>query len=145
MKPRELLVAYGVALVIFLVLDAIWLTSMLERLYRPALGHLLAPQVSLPPAILFYLLYVAGIVGFAVAPALEAHGARIALLHGAALGLLAYATYDLTNQATLPGWPWAVTLADLAWGTVATGLAGWATAKVMLALRRRQPDGASGA
>lgn len=138
MKRRELLAAYGLTLVIFLVLDAIWLSSMLERLYRPALGHLLAPQVSLPPAVLFYLLYVAGIVGFAVAPALEGNGARIALLHGAALGLLCYATYDLTSQATLPGWPWSVTLADLAWGTVATGLAAWGSATAMLALRRRR-------
>ena len=137
MKPRELLTAYVLALVLFLVFDAVWLSTMLERLYRPALGHLLAPQVAWPAAALFYLLYAGGIVGFAVAPALEVNGARIALLHGAALGLLAYATYDLSNQATLPGWPWAVTLADMAWGTVATGLAGWATATLMLALRRR--------
>jgi len=137
MKARELLTAYVLALVLFLVLDAVWLSSMLERLYRPALGHLLAPQVAWPAAALFYLLYAGGIVGFAVAPALEVNGARIALLHGSALGLLAYATYDLSNQATLPGWPWAVTLADMAWGTVATGLAGWGTATLMLALRRR--------
>jgi uncharacterized membrane protein len=143
MKPRELLTAYVLALALFLVLDAVWLSSMLERLYRPALGHLLAPQVAWPAAALFYLLYAAGIVGFAVVPALEVNGPRIALLHGAALGLLAYATYDLSNQATLPGWPWAVTLADLAWGTVATGLAGWGSATLMLALRRRRADAAS--
>jgi uncharacterized membrane protein len=143
MKPREFLTAYVLALVLFLVLDAVWLSSMLERLYRPALGHLLAPQVAWPAAALFYLLYAAGIVGFAVVPALEANGPRIALLHGAALGLLAYATYDLSNQATLPGWPWAVTLADLAWGTFATGLAGWGSATLMLALRRRRADAAS--
>jgi uncharacterized membrane protein len=145
MKARELPVAWGLVLVIFLVLDAVWLSSMLERLYRPALGHLLAPQVSLLPAVLFYLLYGAGIVGFAVAPAVEANRARIALARGAALGLLAYATYDLTNQATLPGWPWAVTLADLAWGTTVTALAGWGAATLMLALRRRRTAGTSGA
>lgn len=138
MKPRELLTAYVAALMLFLALDALWLSSMLERLYRPALAHLLAPQVAWQPAALFYLLYAAGIVGFAIAPALAVQRAAAAFARGAALGLLAYATYDLSNQATLPGWPWRVTLADLAWGTVATGTAAWGSAALLLALRRRR-------
>lgn len=132
MKPRDIASAYCLAAAFFLVLDAIWLTTMADRLYRPALGHLLAPQFALAPAAVFYLLYVAGMAGSAIAPALAAGTAGVALRRGAALGLLAYATYDLTNQATLRDWPWTVTLADLAWGTCATGLAAWAAAAVLL-------------
>ena len=129
MKPRQFIVAWLLTLVLFLALDAAWLSFMLERLYRPALGHLLARDVDWRPAALFYLLYTAGITGFAIAPAQRA---RAAGTRGAALGLLAYATYDLSNQATLPGWPWHVTLADLAWGTVATGIAAHVTSTLLL-------------
>ncbi|MEJ5989758.1 DUF2177 family protein [Ramlibacter sp. PS3R-8] len=124
--------AYAVTALAFLGLDAVWLTSMADRLYRPALGSLMADKFALGPAAAFYFVYVAGIVGFAVAPAVASGSATGALLRGLALGFVAYATYDLTNQATLRGWPWSVTLADLAWGTVATGLAAWAAAAVVL-------------
>lgn len=128
MVLRTCLVAYAGAAAVFLALDAAWLTAMGDRLYRPALGHLMAPGVDWVAAAAFYLLYLAGVVLFAVLPALAAGGPRTALWRGAALGLLCYATYDLTNQATLRGWPWHVTLADLAWGAVATGLSSWAAA-----------------
>ena len=137
MKRHQLPAAYGIAALAFVLLDATWLGVMTQRLYRPALAHLMAPDVAWAPAALFYVLYVGAIVGFAVAPALAAGRARGALVRGAALGLVAYASYDLSNQATLRGWPWAVTLADLAWGTVATGLASWITAAVLLRRRRR--------
>ena len=104
----------------FLALDAVWLSTMADRLYRPALGALMRPDFSVLPAAAFYLLYVTAIVVFAVAPAAKAGGA---LWRGAFFGLVAYATYDLTNQATLAGWPWHVTLIDLAWGTFATATA----------------------
>lgn len=132
MKPKRLAAAYGLTALVFLALDAAWLTTMADRLYRPALGHLLAPQFAPVPAVLFYALYVAGIVGFAIVPALAAGRARIAVARGAAFGLLAYATYDLTNQATLRDWPWAVTLADLAWGTFVTATAAGVTARLLL-------------
>jgi uncharacterized membrane protein len=131
----QTLAAYGVAALVFLGLDAIWLSTMAARLYRPAIGHLLAPDFALAPAALFYLLYVAGIVAFAVAPALASGRALEALARGAALGLLAYATYDLTNQATLRAWPWHLTLADMAWGTFVTGAAAWAAAATVLRWR----------
>ena len=134
MKSREFVVAWLLTLMLFLALDAAWLSLMLERLYRPALGHLLARAVDWRPAALFYLLYTAGITAFAIAPAQRA---RSAALRGAALGLLAYATYDLSNQATLPGWPWHVTLADLAWGAIATGIAAHVTTTLLLAHRER--------
>jgi uncharacterized membrane protein len=135
MTLLQTLAAYGVAALVFLGLDALWLSTMAGRLYRPAIGHLMAPDFALAPAALFYLLYVAGIVGFAVAPALASGRALEALARGAALGLLAYATYDLTNQATLRAWPWHLTLADMAWGTFVTGAAAWAAAATVLRWR----------
>jgi uncharacterized membrane protein len=87
------------------------------------LGDLLLDGFKPFPAIAFYILYVAGILIFAVAPALASGRWTTALARGAMLGLLAYATYDLTNQATLRGWSSVVTIADLCWGTVLTGTA----------------------
>ncbi|MEP7056268.1 MAG: DUF2177 family protein [Caldimonas sp.] len=123
--PKEssglsLVAAYAVTAVVFLALDATWLSLTAERLYRPALGHLMQAGFDLFPALAFYLVYFAGIVVFAVAPA--AGRWRAAFGHGALLGLVAYSTYDLTNQATLRGWPWHVTAADLCWGTAVTAL-----------------------
>lgn len=115
-------IAYPLTAAVFLALDVVWLSTMADRLYRPAIGHLMSDRFVMGPAVLFYLLYVAGVVFFAVGPALSARRpALMALGLGALLGLLCYATYDLTNQATLKGWPWHVTLADLAWGAFVTG------------------------
>lgn len=126
-------IAYVAVALVFMVLDGAWLSLMASRLYRPAIGHLMADGFSVLPAVLFYLLYIAGIVHFAVAPALEARKPGLtALGHGALLGLLAYATYDLTNQATLRDWPWRVTLADLAWGATVTGAAAAAGTAITL-------------
>lgn len=121
---RTLLVAYFVAMGSFLALDACWLTFMGPRLYRPQLGGLMASAVDWTAAVLFYVLYMAGILLFAVVPALESGRPAGAVARGAVFGLIAYATYDLTNQATLLGWPWSVTAADLVWGTFASGIAG---------------------
>jgi len=129
--------AYLAAALVFLGLDAVWLSTMADRLYRPAIGHLMAERFALGPAALFYLLYVAGILWFAVAPAVASRRPLAALGAGALLGLLAYATYDLTNQATLKGWPWHVTLADMAWGAFVTGAAAWAACHAVLWLQDR--------
>jgi uncharacterized membrane protein len=117
---KRFLLAWGATALPFLALDAAWLSTMAQRLYRPALGPLMRPDFDLPAAGGFYLLYITGIVVFAVRPALRARGA---LWRGGFFGLVAYATYDLTNQATLAGWPWHITLVDLAWGTFATATA----------------------
>lgn len=117
---KTVLVAYFATALAFLAIDAIWLSTMADTLYRPLLGEKLLPQFSLAPAVLFYLVYVAGIVFFAVMPALQQGGLGKAALNGAILGLVAYATYDLTNQATLKDWPLAVTLADIPWGAFVT-------------------------
>lgn len=130
MKWQPYARAYAAAALVFLALDALWLGLMADRLYRPAIGHLMLPRFALAPAIAFYAIYIAGIVVFAVAPALPRRAWPAALGRGALLGLLAYATYDLTNQATLQGWPWRLTLADLAWGTTATGIAAAAACRL---------------
>jgi uncharacterized membrane protein len=122
MTLKTFAIAYAAAAVIFLALDAIWLTTMADRLYRPALGDLLRERFALGPAALFYVIYLIGVVVFAVMPALQQRSGSTALGLGALLGLVAYATYDLTNQATLKGWPWQVTLADLCWGTAVTAV-----------------------
>ena len=106
-----------------LVFDGLWLGFAAKKLYRPQLGNLLLEGYRLAPAAIFYLLYVAGIVVLAVAPGLSAERWSISLSRGLALGLVAYATYDLTNQATLRHWPTLVTVIDMSWGTFLTGAA----------------------
>ena len=102
------------------VLDFAWLRTMVPIVYRPQLGALLADKPVLWAAAAFYLLYPLGIVLFAVTPGLRANSLSIALSLGAALGLLAYMTYDLTNMATLRGWSVTVTAIDMLWGAVLT-------------------------
>lgn len=123
MTAKQFAIACIATTVVFLGLDALWLTAMTDALYRPALGHLMGERVAPGPAIAFYAIYIVGIVGLAVAPTLRQRDWRSALGKGALLGLVAYATYDLTNQATLKGWPWHVTLLDLCWGMFATAVA----------------------
>ncbi|MCA3709680.1 MAG: DUF2177 family protein [Phenylobacterium sp.] len=124
----------------FGILDALWLTQMFERLYKPALGPLLAPGLRLDAAFAFYLMYVTGLVLLAVRPTVLAGGGpKAAALRGASLGAFAYATYDLTNQATLAVWPVHVSVIDIAWGTFASATASAAGA---LAWSRTAPRGA---
>lgn len=128
---------YALTALVFLALDAVWLSSMHTALYQPAIGHLLSGTVDWTAAGLFYALYITGLLVFAVAPALSSGRWGIALGRGALFGLLAYATYDLTNQATLRDWPWRVTLADLAWGAFVSGTASGLAARLTLATCRR--------
>jgi len=124
MTPRRrVLLAYPVTAAIFLAMDAAWLSNAADRLYRPFVGQLMAAQFAVAPAVIFYAIYFVGVVFFAVAPSLPGRRWRAALGRGALLGLVAYGTYDLTNQATLSGWAWQVTVADLCWGSFATGVA----------------------
>ena len=120
------LVAYLAALVVFGVIDAVWLTTMGNLIYRPLLGELLAPTVRIAPAIAFYLLYPVGITVFAALPAIRSGSLSTALILGLLFGAIAYGTYDLTNQATLRVWPLQITLIDIAYGAVASGLAAMA-------------------
>lgn len=120
---RIWVIAYATTLVTAIAIDFVWLSQMADRLYRPVMGNMLLDQFRLQPAIAFYLMYACGLVFFAVRPALASRKWSTAFAHGAALGLVAYGTYDLTNQATLKNWSTLLTLADLAWGAVLSGVA----------------------
>ncbi len=113
---------YLVAAGLFVAFDAVWLTTMVKRFYRPQMGKLLAANTDYLAAGAFYSLYIFGIIVFVVTPALARDSLSFAMSRGALLGLLMYATYDLTNQATLKGWPMSVTVVDMLWGTFVTGL-----------------------
>jgi uncharacterized membrane protein len=109
---------YGVALMAFLAIDALWLGLVARTFYQEQIGFLLAPQTNWLAAIAFYLLFIVGLVVFVIAPGLAARSLKATLLRAALFGLITYATYDLTNLATLKGWPVLLTVVDLAWGTV---------------------------
>ena len=130
------LVAYLVTGGIFLALDAAWLTLMSGRLYRPALGSLMRDDIALAPAIVFYLVYVSVLTVLVVAPAAAAGKGSRALFHGALIGLAAYATYNLTNAATLKGWPNLITFVDWTWGTFVSGATAWLAVVCLNAIRR---------
>lgn len=118
----DLLKLYIPVVVIIAALDLVWLGVVMKDFYRANLGHLMGDGVVWWAAIIFYLVYAAGIVFFAILPGMGHGWMRVALL-GVLLGLFAYATYDLTNQATLKNWPVAVTLVDIVWGGIITGVA----------------------
>lgn len=112
---------YLISFTVFFVLDLLWLGVIAKDLYKDQIGFLLSPAVRWAPAILFYCLYMAGLVFFAISPALkEAHWVS-SLLYGGFFGLICYATYDLTNLATLKGWPMKIVVFDLLWGTFISG------------------------
>jgi len=102
----------------FLAIDLVWLGLVARTFYRKYLGFLMAPSPNWLAAILFYLLFIVGILVFAVLPGLETNSLKNTILRAALFGLVAYATYDLTNLATLKDWPLTVTVVDLIWGTV---------------------------
>ena len=118
-----LVAGYLVTLVAFVAADMVWLRIMVERVYRPAIGDILSTSVNLPAAILFYLIFPVGLTIFAVLPAVQNQSAGNAAVLGSLFGLFAYATYDLTNQATLRNWPTRLTVIDLAWGSTLAAFA----------------------
>lgn len=123
--------AYIASAVTFLALDALWLGVVAQKMYQREFGPLLLEKPNMAAAAIFYALYIFGVVFFAVKPALEAGSWTRALLYGAIFGLIAYATYDLTNLATLKGFPLKVVVPDLAWGafvSAAAALVGYAAA-----------------
>ncbi len=118
MSAGKLLAVYAICTAVFFALDFAWLSWATGRLYRPYLGDLLAEQPRLAIAAAFYLAYVVGIVALAVLPGLRDEALGAAVWRGALFGFLAYATYDLTNLATIRGWAWQVSVADMVWGAV---------------------------
>lgn len=125
------IIAYITAALAFGALDAGWLRWAADNLYRPVIGSIMAEEFRMGAAAAFYVIYIAGMVWFAVKPAVESGHVATALLNGALLGAVCYATFDLTSQAVMKVWAAHVSLADIAWGTFATavaaGVASWVT------------------
>ncbi len=124
----RIIIAYFATAIIFLTLDFTWLTQVGPLLYNPVLKDILAPEPRMGAAVAFYIIYIAGLLYFAVLPALAKGAWKDAALKGGLFGFCAYATFDLTNQAMLIVWSSKITLADMAWGTFvsAVGSAGGA-------------------
>jgi len=121
MSLKQTILSYMIALVVFFAIDMVWLGLVAKGFYRRHLGAMLSPKVNWPAAILFYLLFIAGLVVFVIKPVLLKGGTLEAAVLGAFLGLICYATYDLTNLATLKNWPLVVTVVDLVWGSALGG------------------------
>jgi uncharacterized membrane protein len=113
---------YFIALPVFFIIDMFWLGLVAKNFYAKHIGFLMKPDINWIAAVIFYLLFIAGLVLFVIAPALEKHQWINAVLFGALFGLITYATYDLTNLATLKDWPVLVTVVDLLWGATLAAL-----------------------
>jgi len=109
---------YAIALPVFFAIDMIWLGFVAKNFYRAQIGALMNPNVNWVAAIIFYLIFIAGLVVFIISPAMEKNSWTHAILFGALFGLVCYATYDLTNLAVAKDWPLLVTIVDLIWGAV---------------------------
>lgn len=112
----KLILSFILTTLVFLAIDIVWLGWMAKDLYNKMIGHLLSPQVNWVAAIIFYLLFITGIFIFAILPAIEKDTWKYALLYGALFGFFTYATYELTNLATLRQWPATLVFIDIAWG-----------------------------
>ena len=130
-------IGYVATAILFGLLDALWLRTMVPAVYRPEIGTLLMDGWRPAPALIFYALYMLGIQIFAVAPAIETGRWQVAAQWGALFGFFCYMTYDLTNHATMKIWSTKVTLLDIAWGSVATGVAAGAAAWIVLTVAPR--------
>lgn len=133
---REYLTAWLAAALVMGSLDFAWLKLMVSPVYQPAVGGVLADKPNMGAAVAFYAVYLVGVVVFAVRPALEEGDWRVATLWGAAFGFFAYATYDLTNLATLKVWSLKLSLIDIAWGAFLTATTATAAAASALGLNR---------
>lgn len=126
MSAAQLGLSYVLTAVVFFAIDLLWLGVVAKDLYSRFLGHLLADEVNWAAAVVFYLLFIVGIFIFAILPAVERESALRALAMGALFGFFTYATYDLTNLATLEGWPFGIAVIDIAWGSILTGTVAFA-------------------
>jgi uncharacterized membrane protein len=113
---------YAVAIVVFLIMDGIWLGFVASGLYKKELGYLMTNNPNWIAAIVFYLLFIVGLVFFVIDPAIAKDSIKYALLAGMLFGLISYSTYDLTNLATIKDWPISITIIDLIWGASLSGI-----------------------
>jgi uncharacterized membrane protein len=109
---------YGLSVPVFFAIDMLWIGVVAYGFYRSQIGHLMADTVNWPVAIVFYLVFLVGLMVFAIAPALAQKSLMYAIAFGAMYGFFTYATYDLTNWATLKNWPALVSFVDMLWGAV---------------------------
>ena len=109
---------FFIALPVFFAIDMAWLGLVAKKFYNQQIGFLMKPDISWYAAIIFYLLFIAGLITFVISPAIEKQSWMHAVLYGALFGLITYSTYDLTNLATMKDWPVIVTVVDLIWGMV---------------------------
>lgn len=109
---------YAIALPVFFAMDMVWLALIARNFYKNQIGFLMKPEVNWTAATIFYLLFLVGLVVFVIEPAVEKKEWMMALGRGALFGLITYATYDLTNLATLKDWPFTVVWVDMIWGTI---------------------------
>lgn len=113
---------FFITFAVFMVIDLIWLGIIAKDLYSRHLGYIMRTPPNWIAAIGFYIIFILGLMFFALYPALDKEAIRYAFLYGAFFGFVAYATYDLTNLATLKDWPILITVIDLTWGTVLGGM-----------------------
>lgn len=109
---------YAIALPVFFIIDFIWLALVARKFYLEQLGSLMKTNINWPAALIFYALFILGLIIFTISPAIEKKSLMHAALLGGLFGFFAYATYDLTNLATLKNWPFTLTIVDMIWGTV---------------------------
>jgi uncharacterized membrane protein len=140
MTPSAFFKLYAVALPVFLLIDLIWLGIIARPFYQKHMGHLMRPDVNWAAALVFYLVFVAGIVVFVVWPAIERESLTHALILGTLFGLVTYAAYDLTNLATLNTFPITVAVVDLIWGMVLCSTVGTVTYLVSTRITSLLPE-----
>lgn len=122
MGIKTVLIAYVLTFIVFLAVDMLWLGIVARDLYRKYLGNFLSDTVNWTAAFIFYLLFVVGISIFAIYPAVSKDSVSNAILLGALFGFFTYATYDMTNLATLKGWPLPIVIIDIIWGSVLSAI-----------------------
>ncbi len=118
MEIKTIILAYLLSFLVFLIVDLLWLGIVARRIYTKYLGDFLSDQVNWIAAIIFYMIFVAGVLLFVVYPAIAKDSLSTAMIMGALFGLVTYATYDLTNLATLKGWPIQIVIIDIIWGAI---------------------------
>ncbi|MBX7066075.1 MAG: DUF2177 family protein [Parachlamydiales bacterium] len=118
---------YAIALAAFILIDSVWLGLIAKGFYQEQIGFLMTRQIRWGAAFLFYAVYILGLIVFVISPAIKGQNNQSPLLYGALFGLIAYGTYDLTNLATIEGWPIKLVVVDLLWGTFISAATSWIT------------------
>jgi uncharacterized membrane protein len=122
MNLKNIIISYLLTFIVFLIVDMFWLGIISKNLYQKYLGGFLTDRINWTAALIFYLIYVMGISIFAIYPAVNKDSAFNAILMGALFGVFTYATYDLTNLATLKGWPLNIVIIDILWGALLSAI-----------------------